>query len=272
MKPPARLISNGFRNPKLNSRIITPEELESWILYHDDDLLVLNKPGDIVCHPSKNGPWSSLVGACREYLGAERLHMPARLDRETSGVVVVAKTHELGSRLQIAMQERRVTKTYLAVMHGEFAEPIVVDQAIGLHSGSQISVRRTVLTDGSGQAASTEFHPFATGGGFTAARVHPVTGRAHQIRVHAEWMGHPLVGDKMYGVGDSVFLTFLETGITPELLVHLLLPRQALHAASIRFERPKLEFHAPLAPDIAKFCRERLKIDACDVFLTSFPR
>ena len=111
--------------------LITPDELESWILRNDSRFLVFNKPGSIVCHPSKHGPWSSLIGAAREYLGVERLHMPSRLDRETSGVVIFAKSAEWGSRLQKAVQLRALDKTYLAILEGELAEPRIVDQPLG---------------------------------------------------------------------------------------------------------------------------------------------
>lgn len=232
---------------------IRPDELQSWILYEDDSLLVVNKPGGVVCHPSKTGPWSSLVGACREYLGVERLHMPARLDRETSGVVVLVKAHPLASRLQRAMEHRTVDKTYFALLHGNLGQPVVVDQPIGLHAGSAVVTRRCVRSDG--QPACTEFHPVVANGQFTLARVHPLTGRAHQIRVHAEWLGHPIVGDKMYGVPDAVFLDFLKEGLTPRLLETLLLPRHGLHAAEIRFRNEALRFRAPLPDDIAPFCR-----------------
>jgi len=86
--------------------LITPDELKSWILHEDEEVVVINKPGLVLCHPSKSGAWSSLVGACREYFGSDRLHMPSRLDRETSGVVVFARTQELGSLLQRAIQHR----------------------------------------------------------------------------------------------------------------------------------------------------------------------
>jgi 23S rRNA pseudouridine1911/1915/1917 synthase len=100
------------------ARIIEPPELASWILHEDERLLVVNKPGDVVCHPSKHGPWSSLVGAAREHLGLDRVHLVFRLDRETSGVVVLAKDPRMASRLQTAMQDRRVGKRYLAVLTG----------------------------------------------------------------------------------------------------------------------------------------------------------
>src|SRR3954466_9664122 len=97
-------------------RIITPEELRAWVIFEDDRLLVLNKPGDVLCHPSKAGPWSSLVGAAREYLRAPAVHLVSRLDRETRGVVVLAKTPAGASRLQTAAQDRRYGKVYLALL------------------------------------------------------------------------------------------------------------------------------------------------------------
>lgn len=239
---------------------IQPAELQSWILHEDADLLVVNKPGDVVCHPSKSGPWSSLVGASREYLGVDRLHMPARLDRETSGVVILVKTHPLASRLQRAMEHRTVQKTYHAILHGRLESPVVVDQPIGLHGASEVVTRRAVRAGG--QPAATEFHPLAYDGRFTLVRVHPVTGRAHQIRVHAEWLGHPIVGDKMYGVPDAVFLDFLKEGVSPRLLDTLILPRHALHASQIEFRNPALGFCAPLPEDLAQFCQDRFGVSS----------
>src|SRR5690242_5498089 len=111
--------------------LIAPEELRSWILEETADLLVLNKPAHAVCHPSRYGPWSSLIGACREYLGDAVLRMPFRLDRETSGVLLFARDHETGSRLQRAVQARRFRKTYHAILTGELRERAVVTGAIG---------------------------------------------------------------------------------------------------------------------------------------------
>src|SRR5271154_6902111 len=109
------------------SGIIAPAELESWILHEDERLLVVDKPGDVVCHPSKHGPWSSLVGAAREHAGLETIHLVFRLDRETSGVVVLAKDPGMASRLQKAVQDRRVGKAYLAILTGEMAGAATVD-------------------------------------------------------------------------------------------------------------------------------------------------
>lgn len=230
---------------------ITPEELRDWILYEDERLLVVNKPGLVVCHPSKHGPWSSLIGAAREYLGEERLHMPSRLDRETSGVVVFARNAVLGSELQRAIQRREIAKTYHALLYGELTEAVTVDQVIGAHPASAVNIRRAVGVEG--QAAVTHFEPLRWGGGFTLAQVRPETGRLHQIRVHAQWMGHAVVGDKIYGPDERWFLKFLETGWVEEMRAELVLERQALHASEWECARLGLKFTAPL-PEEWKEC------------------
>ena len=146
------------RRPKQGPvRMITPEELRSWIIHEDARLLVVAKPGDAVCHPSKAGPWSSLVGAVREYTGLPVMHLVFRLDRETSGVVVLAKDAKMASRLQTAMQERKVGKIYSAILTGELAGPVTVDQPLGDDTASAVFVKSAVRADG--QAAVTHFTP-----------------------------------------------------------------------------------------------------------------
>ncbi|MEY2879442.1 MAG: hypothetical protein RLZZ15_1822 [Verrucomicrobiota bacterium] len=238
-------------------RMIAPEEMAAWVVHEDERLLVIDKPGDVVCHPSKAGPWSSLVGAVREFAKLDAAHLVFRLDRETSGLVVFAKDAKMASRLQKAVQERRVAKAYLAVMTGELAAPVVVDQPLGDDTGSVVFVKSTVRADG--QTAVTEFVPLACGGGFTLARVVTQTGRKHQIRAHAQWLGRSLVGDKIYGPDARLFLDFIDTGWTEALAARLLLPRQALHCAEIDLTRAGVEkiFHAKLPADLREFCAAR---------------
>ena len=236
------------------ARMITPPELASWLIYEDGRILALNKPGDVVCHPSKHGPWSSLVGAAREHFGLERAHLVFRLDRETSGVVVLAKEARMASVLQTAMQEGRVGKSYLAILAGVLGAPITVDQPLGVDTASPVFMKSAVRADG--QPSVTRFEPLSICGGFTLARVVTETGRKHQIRAHAQWLGHSVVGDKIYGPDARLYIEFVDGGWTPALARQLLLPRQALHCARIDLRKAgqPFVFEAPLPPDMADFC------------------
>jgi 23S rRNA pseudouridine1911/1915/1917 synthase len=234
--------------------MIAPAELASWVVHEDERLIVVSKPGDVVCHPSKHGPWSSLVGAVREHLGLATVHLVFRLDRETSGIVVLAKDPRTASRLQTAMQDRRVGKAYLAILTGELAAAVRVEQPLGTDTASPVFMKSAVCPDG--QQAATLFEPLSLGRGFTLARVTTETGRKHQIRAHAQWLGHSVVGDKIYGPDARLYLDFIDRGWTPELEKALLLPRQALHCARIDLHAAgmPIAFEAPLPADMRGFC------------------
>jgi 23S rRNA pseudouridine1911/1915/1917 synthase len=273
-----------FQGP---ARLIAPEEFRAWVIHEDERLLVVDKPGDVVCHPSKHGPRSSLVGAAREHTGLDTIHLVFRLDRETSGIVVLAKDARMAGRLQKAMQERRVGKGYLAILTGHLPGPVTVDQPLGDDTASPVFIKTAVVADG--RPAVTRFEPvaipahgsdlacapgsaagaavgFAAGlepGGtsppFTLARVVTETGRKHQIRAHAQWLGHPLVGDKIYGPDARCYLEFIDGGWTPALAQRLLLPRQALHCARIDLRQAGMPavFTAVLPEDLRVFCAAR---------------
>ncbi len=205
----------------------------------------------VVCHPSKHGPWSSLIGAAREYFGKPTLHMPFRLDRETSGVWVVAKDRDHGVALQRAVQERRVRKSYLAILEGELRSAVIVDQPVGPAIDARVRLRQAVVPGG--QPAWTRFEPLEVRCGRTLVRVSPATGRLHQIRVHAQWLRHPLVADKIYGPDETLFEEFIATGYTGRVAAMLPLPRQALHCESVWIDQDPqpVEWTAPLAADLA---------------------
>lgn len=236
-------------------RLIEPAELPTWILREDERVLVINKPGDVVVHPSKAGPWSSLVGAVREYTALPMVHLIFRLDRETSGVVVVAKDAALASKLQTAMQERRVGKRYLAILTGELREAVTVNQPLGPDRASPVFVKSCVVEGPDSQTAVTHYEPLVSGGGYTLVRVRLETGRKHQIRAHAQWLGYPVVGDKIYGPDARLYLDFIDRGWDAALAARLPLPRQALHCAEITIEvdRQLHVFTAPLPADLRAF-------------------
>jgi len=237
--------------------LIDPGDFRRWILHEDDQLLVVDKPALVICHPSKAGPASSLVGAARLHTGLDPVHLVFRLDRETSGVLVLAKTAAMAARLQKAVARRRIGKSYLAILTGELPAPVTVDQPLGDDLGSPVFIKTAVAADG--RPSLTRFTPLAAAGGFTLARVAPKTGRKHQIRAHSRWLGLPLVGDKIYGPDERLYLEFIDHGWTAALAAQLLLPRHALHCAEIDL-RPSglpLVFRAPLPADLRAFCAAR---------------
>jgi 23S rRNA pseudouridine1911/1915/1917 synthase len=250
-------------------RKITVEELEASVVYQDERVLAINKAGDFVCHPSKDGPWSSLVGACREWLQLPAVHLVFRLDRETSGVVVFAKDALSARKLQIAAQEHRYHKRYIAILRGEMEGLRRVDLPLGDDYESPVAAKVRAVPQGCGQAAVTTFHPLVAKNGFTITRVVTETGRKHQIRAHAECIGYPLVGDKIYGGDPSLFLEFIEHGWTARLSERLLMPRQALHCGYVDL-RPAGEnhvFEAPLPQDLQEFCRTMVGYDPAEIVL-----
>jgi 23S rRNA pseudouridine1911/1915/1917 synthase len=239
-------------------------DFPSWIVQEDDNLLIINKPGWLVCHPSKNGPMSSLVGVVREYTGADKLHLVARLDRETSGLIVFAKRPAVARKFQMAIQNRIVKKAYIALVEGELSEPIHIDLPIARRrsGGGPVIVKSEVSYDRSSQTAETTFVPLIAKRGTTLCRVEPQTGRKHQIRVHAEHLKHRIVGDKIYGPDETLYIEFIENGWTDRLAAALPIQRQALHCHRYDFEFPEgtVSFSAPLQADMLAFCHQHMDL------------
>lgn len=246
--------------------LVDPEVFPQWIIFEDENFLVLNKPGWLVCHPSKNGPYSSLVGAAREYLQADTLHLVSRLDRETSGVVVLAKNRHTASKAQKALDGKSdVKKQYLAVLRGHMPGTFTISQPLSDDKKSPVFIKTCCAVQKlSAKSAVTIFKPIAlsTNPDFepcTLAEVEIITGRKHQIRAHAQWMGHQVVGDKIYGPDESIYLDFIEKGFTEEMAKILPIKRQALHAHMMDFGKifPGMTFRAPLLQDMKDLLASR---------------
>ena len=224
-------------------------------------------------HPTKPNGAPTLWKELRELLAFEianggQVSIVNRLDRETSGLVLVAKTASAARKFGLAMQAQRIEKEYLAIVWGwPDWETKMVDAPLdrqGKHQPSAIWLKQAIHA--AGAPAQTEFRveqrfttpkAFAsresTLGEFSLLHATPRTGRTHQIRVHAASMGHPIVGDKIYGPDEQCYLRFIETGWTNELERTLLLPRQALHATRLAIEGEH-EWTSALPVDLANFC------------------
>jgi 23S rRNA pseudouridine1911/1915/1917 synthase len=240
------------------------------VLHQDDDLLVVNKPADLVCHPTKGDAYSSLISRARLHLG-ENSHpqLINRLDRETSGVVLIAVNATAARDLRRIWERRDVMKTYMAVVHG-WVKPDEgeIDAPLGPDERSRVAIKDCVRPDGA--PAITRFKVvrrfeqnigllFGEQGErkpFSLLDVRPETGRKHQIRIHLAHIGHPIVGDKIYGPDEQLYLALVERRLTEIQRRILILPYQALHASSIAFacgER-NLRFNAEPEEWLKRFC------------------
>jgi 23S rRNA pseudouridine1911/1915/1917 synthase len=234
-------------------RFVEPETPQTFgILHEDEDVLGIDKPAGLPMHPTASYHKNTLTFLLRQRYGESPPHIAHRLDRETSGVVLCGKHIEAERALKRAFEDRRVDKTYLAIVHGAMEEEGAIDMPLasvreGLH------VMMEVREDG--LEARTRYQVRARAPRHTLVELFPETGRQHQLRVHLSEIGHPIVGDKLYGAErEAPFLEIIETGMTDALLERLGHERQALHAHSATLDHPRakapLRVVAPLAADL----------------------
>ena len=218
----------------------SPPERLFEVVHEDDELLVINKPADLVCHPTKGDIYSSLISRVRLHLGeASHPHLINRLDRETSGLVLVAKTDAAAKQLRKQWESREVRKIYQAIVRGHVAtDNGLIDAPLGKDEQSIVAIKDCVRADGAAsQTAYQVVKRFSrVEGDFTLLQVELMTGRKHQIRIHLAHIGHPIVGDKIYGGDESLYLALVESRLTEEQRGRLILHCQALHAGEVRFQ------------------------------------
>lgn len=228
------------------------------------DWIVVSKPAPLKVHPSTPDGVPTLWDGLRDLLAFElanggQISIINRLDRETSGLVLVAKTARAARRFGLAMQRRQMRKTYLALVQGwPTWEALRVDAPI-LRAGevepSEIWLRQRVHPEG--VACLTDLRVRERGhtpwGPVALVEARPVTGRMHQIRVHLAHLGHPVLGDKIYGADDRAYLDFIEQGWTPALAARLHSPRHLLHSHGLELQAgedgPGQSWTAPLPDD-----------------------
>ena len=227
-----------------------PEAIPIEVLYEDDDLLAVNKPAGIVVHPS----FRNTTGTLMNGLLARAQSWPpgcspallGRLDKLTSGLVLVTKRPAIHAQLQRAMAANRIDKDYFAIVHGKPPVKGTINLALDRDPWDQ---RRVTVTDRGGQPSVTKYERLATVAGYSAVRCRLITGRTHQIRVHLAAKGWPIVGDATYG---DIRLKADTTDC--------IFPRQALHAWKMSLRHPRttqlLSIEAPLPDDMRALARE----------------
>ena len=239
---------------------IIPEPIPIKVLYEDEDMVVLNKDPGIIVHPARGNPHGTLVNAVAHH--AERLSKVGgpwrpgvvhRLDRDTSGVIVFAKSDTAHARLARQWEDRKVEKEYVTIVEGvPQLDADVISAPLG--KDRRVRDRYAVRRDGVGREAHSHYEVIEAFDGFAMLGVWPRTGRTHQIRVHLAHIGHRVVADRQYGSRDKVTLQQVARGRADH--DEVLIARQALHAAGLTLQHPRtrepLHFEAPLPEDMSR--------------------
>ena len=222
--------------PEPHSSQLIPQQMDLDIIWEDPHLLIVNKPAGLTVHPAPGHPSHTLVNAMLAIYpnlpgigGERRPGIVHRLDKDTSGLMLVAKTAQAHKALSNEIKHRRICKGYTALVKGHInSQTGLIDASIARDPKHR---KRMAVVDG-GKPSKTHYKVVRYVNKFTLAHIYPETGRTHQIRVHMAYMGHPLVGDKLYGHKS------------------LILPHQFLHAHLLEFEHPTtkkyMKFSIPL--------------------------
>jgi 23S rRNA pseudouridine1911/1915/1917 synthase len=242
--------------PELPSKEIQPEDIPLNIIYEDDDMIVINKQADMIVHPARGNRRGTLVNALAFYcdklssgLGELRPGIVHRLDRDTTGVMVITKNDTAQWKIAKQFEHRQIKKSYLAIVHGT---PELTSDRINAPLGVHPRMReKYAVRPEKGKEAITFYEVLESFRGFSLLKLTPKTGRTHQIRVHLSYIKHPIVADDMYG-GKLVYpwqLADAEPTVEEPII-----NRAALHATTLEFKHPTTEkmvkFEAPLPEDM----------------------
>lgn len=242
---------------------VAPKGDDIRVLYQDKGMIAVDKPPGLAVHPAGRRVYGTLIHwlhtQFRRPDDADHDVVPRllhRIDRETSGLVMASLNPDLHAKIAIQFEERKIAKTYQAVVHGSPPdEEGSIDMSIGPARDSEIKLKLEARNDGSGLSALTHYRVLRKSSRFALVELRPKTGRTHQLRVHMAAVGCPLVGDKIYGVEDAVFLDSLAGTLSAESQARLILDRHALHSASIEFFHPwedrQMTVAAPLPTDMS---------------------
>ncbi len=265
LKPSSHLVA-GDEVQVLSEKKVEPEvDFNYRILHEDQALFVIEKPANLPVHPSGRYFFNTLLTHLKTQGGKKALKyeemyfLVHRIDKETSGVLVLSKDKESCAKLTQQFAQRTTEKTYLAIVHGITPEQFEVSLPMARSKTSLIGLKmETMPIEQGGLTAHTAFKRLDTAGNFSLLECAPKTGRQHQIRVHLESVGHPIVGDKLYGMAETEAVRFYERKrLTPEAEARLILPRHALHSAGIKFCHPltgkRVEYTCGLPTDLKAF-------------------
>lgn len=255
----------SVRLPVLPDEHLPAEDIPLDIIFEDESMVVINKPAGMIVHPGKGNYHGTLAGALQfhfdqlsDVAGRFRPGIVHRLDRDTTGVILVAKDNQVHSRLSSQFERREVTKEYRAICHGGFhLDSDYIETHVRVHSKKR--EKMTVCEPGgNARDAVTFYEVLERLGDYTYVRLKPKTGRTHQLRVHMEHLKHSIVADAMYGGGSSLQRSEVAPrgSTTDEPDGDILISRQALHAFRIELRHPQtgqpVAFEAPLPEDFER--------------------